>query len=226
MSKIGIGVITVGKRPLPDYRLREGDLFEVFNDTERKGAAYGRNFLMNKFYEEGCDYWFIFDDDVHPTMDGWQDYFVNQAKEGWDFFGMPEYFKDPIVGGNGGEILSFERCLVQFALYSRKLVETAGFYRRFTNAYGFEDTEYVYRIQELQKAGLLNQGIYGFPCPVRVMAYIHPDDVFGNNPTPYINMTKEAKEFGVGQNVDEYHKSLEDVRNGKVYWSYAEAQGI
>jgi len=226
MSKIGIGVITVGKRPIPDYLLREGDVFEVFEDTERKGASFGRNYLMKSFYDQGCDYWFIFDDDVRPVMQGWQDYFVNQAKEGWDFFGMPEYFKDPIVCGNGGEILAFGQCLVQFALYSRKLIETAGYYRRFTNAYGFEDTEYAFRIQELQRSNKLNQGIFGFPCPVRVMAYIHPDDVFGNNPSPFVNMTKEAKEEGVSQNIQEYNQSLEDVRNGKTYWSYEEAQGI
>lgn len=225
--KIGVGVITLGTRPLREYHLAPDTLFLVYEDKERKGASHGRNSLMKSFYDAGCDYWFIFDDDVSPTKTGWEDYFANLAEvEHWDFFGMPEFFKDEIVFHASDEVAVFNQCLTQFALYSRKLVETAGYYRKFSHRYGFEDTEYVHRIRKLQEMSKLNLGIYdaGIPCPIRVMAYIHPDDVFGNNPSPYANVSAEDKQNGIQLNLEEFHAAVEDINNGKLFWSYSEAQ--
>lgn len=54
--KIGVGVITVGVRPLKDYLVTDPRAdFRVFNDPDRKGVAYARNELMHQFYEEGYD---------------------------------------------------------------------------------------------------------------------------------------------------------------------------
>ena len=218
--KIGVGVITVGVRPLKDYWITDPRAdFRVFNDPDRRGVTYARNSLMKQFYDEGYDYWFIFDDDCYPAKDGWETYFVNQAIEGgWDFFGMPEYFKDKLIGSYG-EIMFWELAMCQFALYSRKVVDTIGYFKAYPNGYGFEDSEWIYR---LRHAGL-NKGAQGIPCPIRIMAYIHPDDVFGNNPAPYANLTKEEKEAAIGENMVAYQQSLEDVNNGKYYVSFEEA---
>lgn len=56
------------------------------------------------------------------------------------------------------------------------------------------------------------------------MAFIHPDDVFGDNPLPFANLSKEEKEQGIGVNWEQYKQSLEDLRNGKTFISYEEAQ--
>lgn len=218
--KIGVGVITVGVRPLKDYLVTDPRAdFRVFNDPDRKGVAYARNELMHQFYEEGYDYWFIFDDDCYPVMEGWETYFVDQAVSGgWDFFGMPEYFKDKVVGSKG-EVILWELAMCQFAMYSRAVVEKMGYFRPYTHGYGFEDAEWGHRL----KAAGLNHGIQAIPCPLRIMAYIHPDDVFGNNPMPFANLTKEEKEAAIGINWEEYKASLEDIKNGKIRLSYEEA---
>ena len=218
--KIGVGVITVGVRPLKDYNLTDPRAdFRVFNDPSRKGVAYARNELMHQFYEEGYSHWFIFDDDCYPVMPGWETYFVDQALAGgWDFFGMPEYFKDKVVGSKG-EVVLWEIAMCQFAMYSRAVVDTMGYFRPYTHGYGFEDAEWGHRL----KASGLNHGIEAIPCPLRIMAYIHPDDVFGNNPLPFANLTKEEKDAAIGINWEEYKLSLEDIKNGKILLSYEEA---
>lgn len=219
--KIGVGVITVGVRPLKDYLLTDPRAdFRVFNDPDRNGVAHARNALMKQFYDEGYDYWFIFDDDCYPVKQGWETYFVEQAqKANWDFFGMPEYFKDTMMFSYD-EIIFWEQAMCQFALYSRKVVETMGYFRPYTHGYGFEDAEWINRL----KASGLNKSAHGVPCPVRIMAYIHPDDVFGDNPLPFANLTKEEKEEAIGINWEEYKLSLEDIANGKIRISYEEAQ--
>ena len=68
MAKIGVGVITTGKRTLHNYLIDKQTLFKVHLDSDKKGASHGRNHLMKYFYDEGCDYWFIFDDDCYPTL--------------------------------------------------------------------------------------------------------------------------------------------------------------
>lgn len=83
-TKIGVGVITVGKRPLKDYLVTDPNAtFVVQYDRERKGVAYARNELMKKFYDEGYDYWFIFDDDCYPVVPGWGNIFCKTGKRKW-----------------------------------------------------------------------------------------------------------------------------------------------
>lgn len=220
--KVGVGVITVGTRPLKDYIVTyPGAEFIVQYDENREGVSLARNRLMKKFYDQGFDYWFIFDDDCYPVYPGWEKYFIDQAIEGgWDFFGMPEYFKEEVISSDK-EIVVYKEGLCQFAMYSRAVVEKAGYYRIFSHGYGFEDSEYIKRIP----AAGLNKGVAGVVSPLRVMAYIHPDDVFGNNPTPYANLTKEEKGQGIETNWNEYLDSLKDLENGKTYVSFEEAKG-
>lgn len=83
-TKIGVGVITVGKRPLKDYLVTDPNAtFVVQYDRERKGVAYARNELMKKFYDEGYDYWFIFDDDCYPVVQGWGNIFCKTGEGKW-----------------------------------------------------------------------------------------------------------------------------------------------
>ena len=63
MSNIGIGVVTCGIREL--HPIKDS---VVFTDTDRRGSAYSKNELINKFYEEGKEYIFLFDDDCYPVL--------------------------------------------------------------------------------------------------------------------------------------------------------------
>ena len=51
MKNIGIGVVTCGIRKLNGNILKYNPV--IFEDKERKGAAYCRNMLIKQFYDEG-----------------------------------------------------------------------------------------------------------------------------------------------------------------------------
>ena len=56
--EVGIGIVTCGIRKLDEKILKYNPV--IFEDKERKGAAYCRNMLIKQFYDEGKDYIFIF----------------------------------------------------------------------------------------------------------------------------------------------------------------------
>ena len=45
MSRFGVGVITVGRRPIRDYLLPDDCAFVVVTDTERRGVAWYRQLI-------------------------------------------------------------------------------------------------------------------------------------------------------------------------------------
>ena len=72
---VGIGIVTCGIRKLDERILKYNPV--IFEDKERKGAAYCRNMLIKQFYKEGKKYIFIFDDDCVPVIDGWIDKLID-----------------------------------------------------------------------------------------------------------------------------------------------------
>ena len=204
--KVGIGVITTGKRHLPDYDLSNESLgedesihLEVFVDAHRKGAAHGRNTLIKYFYDNGYDYWCIFDDDVlvtQPSHTHFMKELTRIASEGeWDWFASPEYFRDTIINAyDNGQVLAFkEKGYIQWLFMNRNTVEKAGYIPPLKNAYGFEDTLYSIQLQKLSNNNELNHGVGHNVCPAKMLAYLHPTDMFSDNLSPFDNMTQQQK---------------------------------
>lgn len=208
--KVGIGVITMGLRKLKDYRTGE-HLFYVYTDTERKGVAHARNECLHHLYEQGCDYIFVFDDDCYPTNDGWIDYYVDQMEQsGLHFFTLPESFKNPLRCVKE-EIGFWDGTLCQFAMYSRTLIENVGYYNNAYDRYGHEDSAYMWRVR---RSGL-NGPIDGLPSPIRTLAYIHSEDVYGENPES--NISAEDKQTYIEKNREIYEK---EINSDQIYYPY------
>ena len=98
MSRIGIGRITCGLRPLRPLRGPAVATVQEFTDVDRRGPAYARNEVLHRLYAAGCDHIFLFDDDCYPVMPGWAEYFLAQASaHGLPYLGLPEIFKSRLL---------------------------------------------------------------------------------------------------------------------------------
>ncbi len=210
--KIGVGVITMGVRALKDYKLSSDSYFHVHVDQERKGVSHARNVCLKHLYDEGCDYIFVFDDDCAPIKQGWEDYFVKQAKlSDKNFFILPEAFKDDIAYLDG-EIAYWRGGLCQFALYTRKCIEIVGYYNEAYDRYGYEDAGYMHRVWH---SGINGEKREGHPSPIRVLAYIHSEDVYGEN--PQANISQEDKLCYIKNNYPLYQK---EINSGQIYYPF------
>lgn len=209
--KIGVGVITMGVRALKDYKTDPSTYFHVHVDTDKKGVSHARNTCLKHLYDQSCDYMFVFDDDCYPIKEGWEKYFVDQHLEsGLNFFVLPEAFKDKIIGLTD-EIARWSGGLCQFAFYTRKLVEEVGYYNNAYDRYGYEDAGYMHRVWH---SGL-NGRASGHPSPVRVLAYIHSEDVYGENPAA--NILQEDKLEYIRKNYPLYQ---EEIHSERIYYPY------
>ncbi|WP_213881217.1 hypothetical protein [Pseudomonas sp. dw_358] len=211
--KVGVGVITMGLRPIRDYKLAPGSHLYVYTDTERKGPARARNQVLKYLCEEGCDVFFVFDDDCYPTVPGWEAYFLDQhQKTGIHLFGLPDVFHAGMTGAEG-EVIYWNGMLVQFAMYTRKLLEEVGFYNTRYDRYGHEDSGYTFRALRSGLAGNKT----GFPSPIRTLGYIHSEDVYGQ--TQVHNLTGEEK----GAYIEANRAILYAELNGdQIYYPFAQ----
>lgn len=211
--KIGVGVITMGVRALKDYKTHPDTYFYVHVDKERKGVSHARNACLKHLIDEGCDYMFVYDDDCHPTIGGWEKYFVDQHKtSGLHFFILPEAFKDNLLSIEG-EIGRWSGGLCQFAFYTKELIEKVGFYNEAYDRYGYEDAGYMHRVWH---SGI-NPKASGHPSPFRVLAYIHSEDVYGENPES--NISLEDKQLYIKKNYPIYQ---EEINSGKIYYPFSQ----
>lgn len=226
--KVGVGVITIGKRKLPDYKTeKSGADFKVFIDKDRKGVAYARNMLIKQFYDSGYDYWFIFDDDVYPNEPdhvSYIKYFTETAyKFNYDCFLSPEYFRDSICGStDNGEIILFSDAMSQFMFCSRKMVEVIGYIPTLPNNYGYEDALFLEMLKLAQRNGLINNGVNGIPCPTKALCFIHPTDMYSDNIESFTNMTYEEKQSAISANAPYFEKIKNKISEGKYFFSFDE----
>lgn len=203
MSRFGVGVITVGRRPLHDYLLPDNCKFRVIYDTERRGVAWARNQCLQEL--DDCEHIFLFDDDCWPVMSGWAEYWAGECgRAGVTYSALPEAFKTGITGPQdwAGEELMYWDGGIGAAIYQhRSALEVIGGYNEALRCYGFEDAG---RADRAQRAGLT--GPTRNACPLRCLAYIHSADVFGENPTPSYSV--EEKEAHIAANRDAYEAEL------------------
>lgn len=203
MSKYGVGVITVGRRPIRDYLLPDDCTFVVVTDTERRGVAWARNQVLQRL--DHCEHIFLFDDDCWPTMHGWAEHWSSQCtKMGVTYSALPESFKTAFLGCDGSRDfeLGYWDGGIGAAIYQhRSALGVIGGYNEALQAYGFEDAG---RADRAFRAGLT--GPTRNACPIRCLAYIHSADVFGENPEP--SYTVEEKEAHIAANRPAYIAEL------------------
>lgn len=211
--RIGVGVITMGVRPIQDYKLAYGTHLHVYTDVECKGPAFARNQVLKAMSDDGCDLLFVFDDDCYPTRHGWESYFVEQhQRTGIHLFGLPDIFNAE-VNGTDGEMVYWNGMLVQFAMYTRTLLEQVGFYNTKYDRYGHEDSGYTFRALRSGLAGNKT----GFPSPIRTLGYIYSQDVYGE--TVIHNLTMEEK----GAYIEANRVILEaELNSDQIYYPFTQ----
>lgn len=213
MNNIGIAVLTCGIRNL-DERILKYNPF-IYLDRERKGAAFCRNKIMKKFYDEGKDYIFIFDDDCYPVIEGWQEKIINWTKENNIHYLAGLDLKNvSILGGKDNTIFSKDCYIGAYFFIDRKCIDTIGYYNTAYKKYGYEDITYSRRA----KAASLLGDSEGYPFPVWMNMYIHSMDMFCENPMQ--NMAQEQKEYYIKLNKQSFVDEMENIEKGKLYYGY------
>ncbi|VGQ11805.1 hypothetical protein SB5439_04997 [Klebsiella variicola] len=209
--KVGIGIITAGVRGIrEDYKKHttNGEIF-IYTDKERRGPGHARNQVLKYF--EGFDHIFLFDDDCYPTLQGWENYFIDFAvKHSIDYMCLPEVFKTGLVSTEG-ELTRWDGGLGAFTYLSNKGLKTIGGYNKNYKRYGLEDVAYRFRAQRAGLTGALDS----FAFPLRGLAYIHSMDVFAENPTP--NMSNTDKRLSVSINQPIYNQ---EMASDQLYYDY------
>lgn len=209
MSKFGVGVITVGKRPIKDYLLPDDCEFVVITDHDRRGVAWARNQCLQQL--DHCEHIFLFDDDCWPVMRGWADYWSSQCEAaGVRYSAMPESFKTALTRcfEPDDEMMLWDGGIGAATYQHRSALEVIGGYNEKLQGYGFEDAG---RLARHQKSAYHQPGNF---APIRLLAYIHSADVYGENPEP--SYTVEEKEAHIAANRDEYLRELD----GPVFIPY------
>lgn len=211
--KFGVGVITIGKRPIKDYLLPDDCKFVVVTDHDRRGVAWARNQCLQQLDE--CEHIFLFDDDCWPVMRGWAEYWAEQCFVfGMTYSAMPESFKSGLDFTFDGIGLDTEMARwhggIGAATYQhRSVLDLIGGYNEKLIGYGFEDAgrlaRYNKATDEPQTANF---------APIRLLAYIHSADVYAENPEP--SYTVEEKEAHIAANREEYLRELD----GPVFIPY------
>lgn len=216
--KIGIGVTTMGIRPIKDASYKSGcrpdtdDVYLVHTDHGRLGPAAAKNETMRKLYDMGCTHMFLFDDDCYPVMGGWAQYVTeNAAHHGLQYVGLPEAFKSrPASLQLQGELLFWDGMLGCFLFQTREMMDTVGYYNRNYVRYGFEDSG---RNDRMRRAMGYASGNH--PSLLRLPSYIHSEDVFGEDPEP--NLSREEKEKFIAVNRPEWTR---EVTSDQLYYPY------
>lgn len=213
--KIGVGVTTMGLRPIRDelYRsdLGEDDVYFVYVDENREGPARAKNETMRHLYDSGCTHMFLFDDDCYPIMPGWVDYIIKNAdKHGAGYIGLPEAFKSNVLNCKPGvEAIVWDGMLGCFLFQTRETMDLVGYYNTAYQRYGFEDAG---RAARLAKAHGFKSG---HPSLLRLPSYIYSEDVYAKNPTP--NLTPEEKAKYIAINHPEWQR---EVNSEQLYYPY------
>lgn len=208
MSKYGVGVITVGLRPIRDYLLPDDCTFVVVEDCERRGVAWARNQVLQQL--DHCEHIFLFDDDCWPVMHGWAEYWASHCST-WQlrYSALPEAFKTNALQPLNEEVMCWDGGIGAAIYQHRSALDVIGGYNEALKGYGFEDAG---RHRRAHRAGLT--GPTHNAAPIRLLAYIHSADVMGENPTP--SYTVEEKEAHIAANWAAYLAEL----GGPVYIPY------
>ena len=199
--RFGVGVPTVGVRPLRGYweHNTHPTIVHVTYDHDRRGPGWARNQALAHLYDAGCDIICLFDDDTRPTRPGWQDHIL--ANPGWDHLVLhnPAF---PLDKGDGLPVTRFG--IGAFYALTRQAVETVGHFSAAFTGYGFEDVHYRHRLSVA----------YGGNTTLPDLAeWVESDDL--NKPAGFdqwANMTQAEKDAHIARTAPIYRAELADPR--------------
>lgn len=165
--------------------------------NERLGIAAAKNRAIKTMRDNKCDHFFLWDDDGFAIKKGWDDYYIESARNAGVNHLMHQF---PLPDGCGFQITKSANGINEFAqsagvmLYFTKLaIETVGGYRKAFGIYGLEHSNVSIRCQV---AGI--QGTFGaYISPERSREYIYSLDldmnIWGQKP----DLEKYGIEIGV-----------------------------
>jgi hypothetical protein len=212
MSKIGIGIITMGVRKIHaniPFLCDPSALVRVETDFLKEGPGRTRNKCLKFLMDQGCEHIFMFDDDCYPIHKGWEKYFIDVAKtHGIHFMGLPNAFESRLKLLTG-ELGYWSEILGCFSYQDRRLMETVGYYNTAYVRYGSEDNG---RNHRAFKSGLCGVGA-GSPAPLRATSYIFSEDVYHLNPVA--NMTPEEKRHFIDLN---HQTFLKEINGRQIFY--------
>lgn len=213
--KVGIGIITCQNRPIhPNFlNLISGPTTTfVYTDHERKGPAYGRNECLKVLSEAGCDYFFLFDDDVYPVHEDWQSILVDlHESTGIHLFGYPDK-RDKEPKSILGPIEFYQWNTGCFISLTRDMLEAIGYFNPAYKVYGFEDIAYLYRAR---RSGLAGNGLAD-PTPTQIYDLIYAEDILGVIDSE-ANMSVVQKTAAIDLNRDDFNREVASIQN---YYPY------
>lgn len=209
--KFGVGVPTVGVRPLRGYweHNTHPTTVHIQHDEERRGPGWARNQALAALYDAGCDIICLFDDDTRPARTGWQDHLL--ASPGWDHLVLhnPAF---PLERTTAEGLAITQYGIGAFYALTRQAVETVGYFSAAFRGYGFEDVHYRHRLARAHG---------GNTTLLDLARWVESDDL--NKPAGFdqwANMTQPEKDAHIARNAPVYRAELANPRlyrdrNGK-----------
>jgi hypothetical protein len=146
MDKIGIGVTSTNS----DWYKRL-DLVRPKNsifrcNSDQISIAKDKNSLIKFFYDNDCQYIFLFDDDTFPIKEGWADFFINASKKtGIEHFVLCHPDHNKLIQ-NGRTIDTYQTGTGCFIFLTRNVIEKVGYINAAYVKYGYEHAGYSWRI--------------------------------------------------------------------------------
>jgi hypothetical protein len=197
--KIGVSATTFS-RPLHiqhwiktiSETARDEVIVHIADDSkERKGIAFRKNECLKKLYDEGCDFFFLFDDDTFTIKEGWIELFIKSSIQ----TGMHHYqlmkessatkithvLTDPDVK-DFIPVNVFNNTNGCMMFFTRECIEKVGGFNP-AYFYGMEHCELSNRIHQ---AGLTKYGAYA--CPEGADKFLYALDL-----EPWSDLHKKLK---------------------------------
>lgn len=208
--KIGVGV-TVEKG-----EIWNGIAQHFITCDDQVSVAHDKNKLIKQLYDEGCDYFFLFDSDCFPIKTGWEQFFIDGClKTGIQHFVLC----NPVhaLYQNGNEDVSCYLTGTGCMLFlTRKVIETVGYINPAYGKYGYEHVAYSHRIRMAALTPAWYVSLNGWEEYI----YAWDLDKDGAEKHGYVKehaMTKAEKEEHIRQNEKIFNK---EVLSSKLYYDY------
>ncbi len=146
---------------------------------QRLGIAGAKNHGIKILANLGCDYFFLFDDDVFPAQTGWESLYIDTALRNgihhmMHIFPLPSGFE---IKRSENGVCEYDSCTGVMLFFSRHAIDTIGGYRKGFSFYGYEHAE----ISERCNFAGLQPGWGPFISPAETRSFFYSFDLDLNN---------------------------------------------